>query len=93
MRAEMTTWALPSAQAACELLLSMLAHAGHRDAEAARHAFEQGRQSLQMPNARLRPGSDLRLDALDGVPVSEHVEQFDALHRTLQDALATIDEG
>jgi hypothetical protein len=30
---------LPSAQAACELLLSMLAYAGHRDAEGARHAF------------------------------------------------------
>jgi hypothetical protein len=34
-----------------------------------------------------------RLDALDELPVSEHVEQYDALHRTLQDALATIDEG
>ena len=55
----------PSAQAACELLLSMLAHAGHRDADAARHAFEQGRERLQMPHARLRTGRDLRLDALD----------------------------
>jgi hypothetical protein len=34
-----------------------------------------------------------RLDSLDELPVSEHVEQYDALHRTLQDALATIDEG
>jgi hypothetical protein len=34
-----------------------------------------------------------RLDTLDELPVAEHVEQFDALHRTLQDALATIDEG
>ena len=34
-----------------------------------------------------------RLDALDELPVSEHVAQYDALHRTLQDALATIDEG
>jgi hypothetical protein len=34
-----------------------------------------------------------RLDAIDGLPVADHVEQYDALHRTLQDALATIDEG
>jgi hypothetical protein len=34
-----------------------------------------------------------RLDALDELPVSEHVAQYDALHRTLQDALNTIDEG
>jgi hypothetical protein len=34
-----------------------------------------------------------RLDALDETPVAEHVAQFDALHRTLQDALAAIDEG
>jgi hypothetical protein len=34
-----------------------------------------------------------RLDSLDGLPVSDHVEQFDALHRTLQDALTAIDEG
>jgi hypothetical protein len=34
-----------------------------------------------------------RLGSLAELPVSEHVEQYDALHRTLQDALATIDEG
>ena len=34
-----------------------------------------------------------RLDALDELPVGDHVAQYDALHRTLQDALATIDEG
>jgi hypothetical protein len=34
-----------------------------------------------------------RLEDLDELPVAEHVEQFDAVHRTLQDALATIDEG
>ncbi len=34
--------------------------------------------------------------ALDGLaerPVHEHVELFDGLHRTLQDALATLDEA
>jgi hypothetical protein len=34
-----------------------------------------------------------RLDGLESQPVSEHVAQYDALHRTLQDALAAIDEG
>jgi len=34
-----------------------------------------------------------RLDTVDDLPVSEHVAQYDALHRTLQDALAAIDEG
>lgn len=34
-----------------------------------------------------------RLDSVEDLPVSEHVAQYDALHRTLQDALAAIDEG
>ena len=34
-----------------------------------------------------------RLEALDGTPVSEHVELFDEVHRLLQDALATLDEA
>jgi hypothetical protein len=32
------------------------------------------------------------LDQLDQRPVAEHVEVFDAVHRSLQDALATLDE-
>jgi hypothetical protein len=28
---------------------------------------------------------------LDDVPVAEHVERFDAVHRTLAEALSTID--
>ena len=32
------------------------------------------------------------LDALDDLPVAEHVEVFDAVHRSLQDALASLDE-
>ena len=44
------------------------------------------------------PAPDLAaaLQALDGLaerPVHEHVELFDGLHRTLQDALATLDEA
>ena len=34
-----------------------------------------------------------RLQALDGLPVPEHVEVFDQVHRLLQDALASLDEA
>ena len=34
-----------------------------------------------------------RLDDLADRPVAEHVEAFDAVHRSLQDALATLDEA
>ena len=33
------------------------------------------------------------LDGLEERPVSEHVEVFDAVHRSLQDALAALDEA
>lgn len=33
-----------------------------------------------------------RLDALDEFPVAEHVAQFDAIHKALQDALTAIDD-
>ena len=33
------------------------------------------------------------LDGLDERPVGEHVEVFDAVHRSLQDALAALDEA
>ena len=33
------------------------------------------------------------LDDLAERPVHEHVELFDGLHRTMQDALATLDEA
>jgi hypothetical protein len=85
-----TRHALPSAQAACELLLSMLAHAGHRDAEGARQAFEQGRQHLQMPHARLRPGADLRFDALDAALATLEHAAPEAKRRILQAAVAVI---
>jgi len=33
------------------------------------------------------------LDSLDELPVNDHVEVFDKVHRALQDALATLDEA
>ena len=34
-----------------------------------------------------------RLTRLAGLPVAEHVAVFDEVHRLLQDALATLDQG
>ena len=34
-----------------------------------------------------------RLAGLDGLPVPEHVQVFDEVHRLLQDALASLDEA
>ena len=56
---------LASVRAHSELLLSMLAYAGHRDLESARHGFEQAKSSLELRDARLRPVDDLKFAALD----------------------------
>ena len=48
-----------------ELLLSMLAYAGHRDLESARHGFEQARSSLGVSDVRLQPADAVKFDALD----------------------------
>jgi Zn-dependent protease with chaperone function len=50
----------------CELLLSMLAYAGHRDDRAVQKAFDQARESLALSDLRLRRPEDSRLEALDG---------------------------
>jgi len=34
-----------------------------------------------------------RLESLDAMPVPEHVQVFDEVHRLLQDALASLDEA
>jgi len=56
---------LAPVRAHSELLLSMLAYAGHRDLESARHGFEQAKRMLELPDARLRPVDDLKFTALD----------------------------
>ena len=56
---------LASLQPQCEVLLSMLAHAGQRDVEAAQKAFERAWQSLKLPKTRLRSAEETGLDALD----------------------------
>jgi hypothetical protein len=52
-------------QPQCEVLLSVLARAGHRDAQAARRAFDAGTQALGLPEARMRAAGEAGLDALD----------------------------
>jgi hypothetical protein len=56
---------LASLQPQCEVLLSMLAHAGQRGVEAAQNAFALAWQQLELPEARLRPVDACGLDALD----------------------------
>jgi hypothetical protein len=56
---------LASLQPQCEVLLSMLAHAGQRGVEAAQNAFALAWQQLELPEARLRPADACGLDALD----------------------------
>ena len=45
-----------------------------------------------MADERVEEGLAL-LDQLEDRPVNEHVEVFDAVHRSLQDALATLDDA
>src|SRR5690606_24263313 len=49
-----------------ELLLSMLAHAGHRDDESARRGLDAGAQALGLPRLRMRGAGEATLAALDG---------------------------
>ena len=48
-----------------ELLLSTLAHTGHRDEAAAREAFEQAKRHVELPQARFRRGEECGLEAVD----------------------------
>jgi len=48
-----------------ELLLSTLAHTGHRDETAAHEAFEQAKQHADLPQARFRRDEECGLEAFD----------------------------
>ncbi len=56
---------LASVRTQSELLLSVLAYAGHRDLESARHGFEQAKRILGLPDAHLRTLDDQKFTALD----------------------------
>ena len=61
---------LASLQRPCEVLLSMLAYAGHEDLGAAGRAFEHARESLGLPEARLCPPEACGLEPLDAALAS-----------------------
>ncbi len=74
----------------CELLLSMLAYAGHRDLESARHGFEQAKRVLGLPDVRLRSTDDLRFTALDGALAAVEESAPKVKRQLLRAAVACI---
>ncbi len=34
-----------------------------------------------------------QLDGIEHLPIGEHITRYDAVHKSLQDALSTIDQG
>jgi hypothetical protein len=77
-------------QPQCELLFSMLAHAGHRDDRSAGRAFEAARQALGLPQARMRDIGEAGLGALDAALA--HLEEAapQVKRRLLEAAVACI---
>lgn len=81
---------LASLQPQCEVLLSMLAHAGQRDVEAAQNAFARAWQQLELPEARLRPADACGLDALDAALAALEEAAPRVKRRILQGAVTCI---
>ena len=79
-----------SVRAQGELLLSTLAHGGHRDLQSAGRAFEQARQRLAAPELRLRPVGDLELGALDAALTALEEAAPQVKRQLLQAAVACI---
>jgi Zn-dependent protease with chaperone function len=77
-------------QPQCEVLLSMLARAGHRDAQAAARAFEAGRQALGLPEARMRGAGEADLDALDAALTDLEEAAPQVKRRVLEAVVACI---
>ena len=73
-----------------ELLLSTLAHAGHRDPQSAGSAFERARRSLAPAELRLRPVDDLELGALDAALAAIEEAAPQVKRQVLQAAVACI---
>lgn len=81
---------LASVRPHSEILLSTLAYAGHEDLESARRAFEQARQSLELPTARLRPVDDIQLEALDAALAALEESAPQVKRQVLRAAVACI---
>jgi Zn-dependent protease with chaperone function len=77
-------------QPQCELLFSMLAHAGHHDARSAGVAFEAARQALALPQARMRDIGGADLAALDAALTDLEEAAPQVKRRVLEGAVACI---
>ena len=73
-----------------ELLLSMLAYAGHRDLESAQHGFEQAKRSLGLPDARLHPADAVQFAALDAALAAVEESAPKVKRQVLRAAVACI---
>ena len=81
---------LASVRSHSELLLSMLAYAGHRDLESARHGFEQAKRTLGLPKARLHPVDNLQFGALDAALAAVEEAAPKVKRQVLRAAVACI---
>jgi Zn-dependent protease with chaperone function len=81
---------LTALQPQCEVLLSMLAHAGHRDDPSARKAFEAGRQALGLEQTRMRAAGEAGLRALDSALTDLEEAAPQIQRRVLEAAVACI---
>jgi hypothetical protein len=77
-------------QPQCEVVLSVLARAGQRDAAAAEKAFEQARRSLNLPQGRLRRAEGNGLAALDDALTALEEAAPRVKRQILQAAVACI---
>jgi Zn-dependent protease with chaperone function len=75
---------------ACEVLLSLLARAGHRNEEAARTAYARAWQHLALPEGRLRSADASDLEALDAALTSLEEAAPRVKRQILQAAAACI---
>ena len=73
-----------------ELLLSMLAYAGHRDLESAQHGFEEAKRGLGLPQARLHPADAVEFAALDRALAAVEESAPKVKRRVLRAAVACI---
>jgi Zn-dependent protease with chaperone function len=81
---------LASVRQHAETLVSMLAHAGNRDAASARRAFEDGWRSLDLPEASLLPVEQLGVGSLDRALAALAEAAPQVKHRILRAAVAVI---
>jgi Zn-dependent protease with chaperone function len=77
-------------QPQCEVLLSVLARAGHRDEQAARQAFDAATQALGLPGARMRGAGEADLNALDAALAELEEAAPQVKRRVLEAVVACI---